>query len=1209
MVRNFLLSLSLLLLSGVVFSQTTIVGTITEPDGNPAISANVVLERGGVFIQGVSTDFDGKYQINGIEPGTYDIRASYVGFNDKVIQGVLISNKENVIDIVLSAPGVDLKVVEIVEYRIPVIEKDNTTQGQVVSAEDIKNIATKSIAGVASTTAGVGSADDGAALSVKGSRTSSTVYYVDGMQVRGTPPTSEIEQMQVITGGIGAEYGDVAGGIISITTKGPSGKFGGVIEGETSELFNEYGYNFLNASLSGPIIKKDDKAILGYRIAGTYTRQKDDRPSGTPIFRAKDDVIANLEENPVTRDKSGGFIPSAQLLNSDDIQELKYRPNEGNEVLNITGKIDARLSDNIDISIGGSFNKEDDQFTPRFGSTRTTDSRVSGKGSWTTYNSQNNPTQHDKSYRGNFRFRHRLGGTTYQAAADEGADATQPLIQNASYTIQVGYENELTDRADPHHGDKFFDYGYIGKFNYEWVPVFNFTPLGPIHSDYRQNFTGYEAGTVNPILTNYNKFLEDTPNDQLFIAKNGDIDNSFADVWNFHSNVGSVYNYFLKRDNKYYDVKFRTSFDIVPSKNVKHSITFGLSYEQRFYRGYDISPRSLWTVARSLANRHLVGVDTSQVVRQDEFGNDIYKVVNSEGAYPQSKFFKSVRDALGVDHGDFFNIDAYTPDQLSLDMFSAQELNDNSNLGLNYYGYDYVGNQLGNDVTFEDFFTDRDENGIRTFPVAAFQPNYVAGYIQDKFKFNDIYFRVGVRVDRYDANTKVLKDPFSLYEVISAKDFYALDGVDPATRPNNVGDDFKVYVNGDSEKSTDVRAYRDGEKWYFADGSAAKGGEVIFGGETVHPRYIPNRINNIKDEKDYDPKNSFKDYEPVINFAPRIAVSFPISDNANFFAHYDVLTQRPGAGQANESALGYYYLEDRASSTFYSNPNLKPQKTVDYEVGFQQKISSSSSVKLSAYYKELRDMIQQRTYLYVADPINNYDTYDNQDFGTVKGFTFAYDLRRTGNIRINASYSLQFANATGSDADSQQGLTSRGNIRNIFPTSYDERHKVNLSVDYRYGNGNSYNGPEMFGKNILQNAGINFLMTTVSGRPYTQKQLPAILSGETTLGTINGVNKPWTFRLDMRVDKDFSFGKNMGVNVYFRVQNLLDTRNVLSVYEATGSPTDDGYLTSANGQSVLNALSSDEERRAYRDAYQWRLLNPFMFSLPRRMYIGAIFNF
>jgi hypothetical protein len=88
------------------------------------------------------------------------------------------------------------------------------------------------------------------------------------------------------------------------------------------------------------------------------------------------------------------------------------------------------------------------------------------------------------------------------------------------------------------------------------------------------------------------------------------------------------------------------------------------------------------------------------------------------------------------------------------------------------------------------------ETQQRTLPVAANKPIYNAAYIQDKFTFRDIIFRLGIRVDRYDANTKVLKDPYSLYEIITAKDFYDLPDVDDPRLPA-VQDDWKVYVVSD----------------------------------------------------------------------------------------------------------------------------------------------------------------------------------------------------------------------------------------------------------------------------------------------------------------------------------------------------------------------------------------------------------------------------
>nr|HQU55688.1 TonB-dependent receptor [Saprospiraceae bacterium] len=397
---------------------------------------------------------------------------------------------------------------------------------------------------------------------------------------------------------------------------------------------------------------------------------------------------------------------------------------------------------------------------------------------------------------------------------------------------------------------------------------------------------------------------------------------------------------------------------------------------------------------------------------------------------PNLLFYKKVRDLTGQSVHDYVNVDALNPDDLSLDMFSVQELTDQG--VIDYFGYDYLGNKIGNNVTFNDFFTSVYPDGRRQFLVAPNQPIYGAFYLQDKFTYRDIIFRVGLRVDRYDANTKVLKDPFSLYEIMNASDFYASTG---QARPAPVEDDFKVYVDGDN--SNKVVAFRRDEQWYYPNGTAANDGNLIFGGEIVHPKYVDPEAD-IK-SRDFDPNTSFTDYTPQVNWMPRLAFSFPISDVANFFAHYDILVQRPPSNTLT-TALDYYYFED-AGRTPSNNPALRPERTIDYEVGFQQKLSQSSALKISVYYKELRDMIQTRTYLYIPAPVNTYTGYGNLDFGTVKGFSFQYDLRRTANLEMTANYTLQFADGTGSNANSQRGLTTRGNIRTLLPLSFDERHR------------------------------------------------------------------------------------------------------------------------------------------------------------------------
>ncbi|MBU3743591.1 MAG: TonB-dependent receptor [Sediminibacterium sp.] len=73
---------------------------------------------------------------------------------------------------------------------------------------------------------------------------------------------------------------------------------------------------------------------------------------------------------------------------------------------------------------------------------------------------------------------------------------------------------------------------------------------------------------------------------------------------------------------------------------------------------------------------------------------------------------------------------------------------------------------------------------------------------------------------------------------------------------------------------------------------------------------------------------------------PRIAFAFPISDVANFFAHYDVLTQRPPSFNRLDP-LQYLNVENNQGG-FVNNPDLKPEKTIDYELGFAQVLNDGT---------------------------------------------------------------------------------------------------------------------------------------------------------------------------------------------------------------------------------------------------------------------------
>ena len=119
-----------------------------------------------------------------------------------------------------------------------------------------------------------------------------------------------------------------------------------------------------------------------------------------------------------------------------------------------------------------------------------------------------------------------------------------------------------------------------------------------------------------------------------------------------------------------------------------------------------------------------------------------------------------------------------------------------------------------------------------------------------------------------------------------------------------------------------------------------------------------------------------------------------------------------------------------------------------------------------------------------------------------------------------------------------------------------------------------------------------------SGTPYskqsniTQDAAFGIAERHILAGNINGSNKPWNFRLDLRIDKslELDFGgkkegqekKHANLNIYLQVLNLLNTKNVINVYRATGNPDDDGYLASSSNAS---SISGRNNAQSFTDLY------------------------
>lgn len=1238
--KIYLLTAAFLIATGIsAIAQTgSIKGKVLDKTSKePLPFANVIVEMNGSQAGGAQTDFDGNFTIKPLQPGKYNLKATFVGYTSAEITGVLVSSdKITFQDVTLTKGAVDITAVDVTDYKNPIIDKGNPSSQTTITQEEIQVAPTRDVKSVAATTAGVFQKDEGDDVNIRGSRTDATDYYVDGIKVRGSTalPQSGIEQITVVTGGVPAQYGDATGGIINITTRGPSKEFFGGVEFVTSELFDKYGYNLVGANISGPIWSKKntegkvDRTIVGFFLSGEYQIEKDPDPSAIGMYKVKDDIFNDIKKNPLSPTLNGGtvFRNKTEFLTADDFEKIKAKQNVESKGYRVSGKIDIQPVDNITLTFGGSYDHSAKQeFTLNYA----------------LYNFDNNNDKIEDAWRVFGRLTQKLGG------AKGSSESSASVIKNAFYSIQVDYNKTKTVLQDGDHEDRFFDYGYIGKFNTVKRENLILAPLpftvDPITGDttfsvYDNNGNGmyfeqaalpgdsvviFNPGDVNPLTQAYTEQYFDLAGDDYQnyystlsqIAVNGGIVNGSLprNTYSLWRSPGYTYNLYRITEGTQFRVSASVSADVKD-----HAIVAGFEYEQRSDREFGINPVGLWGLARLRANENNQQLDKTSPTY---IGNTVYYPRAYSNIDGLAGFYENLRaklNASGYSYGiaDFVDVDNLDRSLLSLDLFTADELLNSGNNLVAYYGYDYKGDKQSGAPSFDDFWTATDASGNYTRPIGNFEPIYMAGYIQDKFAINDLIFNVGVRVDRFDANQKVLKDKYLLYPAYTA-------GQKAPDRPSNIGDDFIVYVDDVNDpENANIIGYRDEDTWYDASGTQVANANVLAlqsGGE-VAPWLLNTQLaNNGVQQTIFKPGDSFKDYEPSVTVMPRIAFSFPISDEALFFAHYDVLTQRPPS-RSRSNPLDYYFIESQGA--LLANPALKPERTTDYEIGFKQTLSKSSAFTISAFYRELRDMIQQ-TKVNFAFP-KEYLTFDNIDFGTVKGLSFGYDLRRTGNIRLSATYTLQFADGTGSADRTSDKLLQNGfpNLRTIAPLDFDQRHSLTVSADYRYESGKSYNGPMIKNTQVLANTGMNLVFRAGSGTPYSRQRdvttqannigLQQVGSGLLD-GEINGSRLPWQYRVDLKIDRDFNlkFGKAEGaktatLNVYIQVQNLFDTRNIISVYRYTGNPEDDGYLASAVGQSQI-PLQTDPT--AFVDQYNIKVNDPSNYSLPRRARIGVKLDF
>jgi hypothetical protein len=1275
MFRKVLLTFGLLLIAEMAaLAQGTLKGTITDAKTKePLPFVNIVVKQDGKQVHGGQTDFDGIFTIKPLAVGKYDIEVSSVGYNRYVQQGINVkATGFTVVDVQLNPQATTLEVVEIVTDKVPVIEIGEAAQGQRLSSDDIARMPGNSVESIVAAVGGVGYSDGGTGTA-RGE--SGMVTNVNGVRRHSyvEPPKEAIAEIQVILGGTPASIGEAIGGTQIITLKPPTSQFMGLLRWEG---YLDYRlYNMLTFYLTGPVIKKNftqsdgssiERTLVGFRLSGRATYEK------SPFYRVKgyryqivnDDLVQQFEQKPLAYDPLTGSINYAAetALRKESFHEITRlsKKDFGGDAtrvpdlqyygIGMEGAFDVRFSDYATLAITGEFSAS---HSP---SASLSPLAMPLSGSMVSEGMSAGVTVD---------FTQRFPDA--EASNEDEAKASSP-IKNVMYNITAMASRSWGKSYNENFGssiDDVFKYGYIGKFVTEKVPSYELRQIdyngvqqwAHVQNNWRDVVSyiapddpvnGYTA--YNPILANYNNqlfFSDEFQDIRSSIITMDDVraarglfnSDSPANIYGLISNVGVQSAGYSKYENNYLYLQAKASADVFG-----HEIEIGFQYDQMWQSSYSLSAYNLWYIMRNNMNVHISQMDIDNPIYEQR-GSQLYVNYNRKlNAEQQTWFDKYFRDYLIdggftntdgslIDNLTWVDIDRYSPEDFveagkhagfdnALGMFSADELFNSGNPYVSYIGYDHTGARYkSSNWSLDDFFNNGNSQ-YRYLP--SFSPIYMAGYIQDKFYFQDLIFNVGVRVDYFNGNQYVMKDPYLLYDSHTVGDLrngqtvYGYAGEIYA----GAGDDWTPYVSQvpDAENSTapSITGYRDPSgKWYDANGTEVSSPSAVNG---ISGKPTPYRTEDGQSavKNGTVSATAFEPYTPQIVAMPRIAFSFPVGEKSQFKASYDIIARRPSSNW-EASYLSYLYMTQISS---ISNPNLKPERITNYELGFQQALNKSSAVGASAYYKETRDLIQLIQYA-GADPNPNYYSFDNKDFRTIKGITLSYDLRQTKNIRINANYTLQYAEGTGLSSSTMTELIKEGytTLKMLNPISDDRRHEFKANVDFRYFSGAKYNGPvitrtvvdketgEKRKKEVklLENFGINFMAVAQSGRPYTRAFSN---SQQTIIGGYRGARLPWGFYFNVVADKMWpvKVGKrDTYIAAAITINNLFDIRNVTNVFSVTGNPEDNGYLTDPESQQVINAYLDPQ---AFRDIYAITLRNgTWNYSSPRTIKLSLSYNF
>jgi outer membrane receptor protein involved in Fe transport len=268
--------------------------------------------------------------------------------------------------------------------------------------------------------------------------------------------------------------------------------------------------------------------------------------------------------------------------------------------------------------------------------------------------------------------------------------------------------------------------------------------------------------------------------------------------------------------------------------------------------------------------------------------------------------------------------------------------------------------------------------------------------------------------------------------------------------------------------------------------------------------------------------------DPKIYVSPRLGISHPITERDVLHFSYNHFLQRPD--------WIYFYqnlnYSDEGAFPPIGNPELEPQRTVSYEVGFTHQFTENMKVDVTAYYKDIFGWVQLSRGGEL--PGTKFRIPTNADFGNVKGFEVALDKRYSNYFLADVNYTFMIANGRLSDPGLGGTYLWRQFVmpRSIHPLDYDQTHTLNVNV-------NIFVPPNKNPFLLFGNWRVNVTNRYGSGLPFdSQSRNQAYI-----IPAENDERRPFTNTVDMRIEKRVNVGSGYA-SVWVDVFNLLNKINL-----------------------------------------------------------------